>query len=94
VTFKKGIMNFGKPTPFLPAPGLRRGVGKAQGRQEREVSLPHRHACSSNALLSAVMEKTGESYWDAMRGLEEAAMLLEKTGKSLMQVRRTRGRYF
>jgi two-component system chemotaxis response regulator CheB len=52
------------------------------------------HACSSSALLSAVMEKTGESYWDAMRGLEEAAMLLERTGKSLMQVRRTRGRYF
>jgi two-component system chemotaxis response regulator CheB len=41
------------------------------------------HAYSSSALLSGVMEKIDESYWGAMRSLEEAAMLLEETGKSL-----------
>ncbi len=36
------------------------------------------HAYSSSALLSEVMEAVDESYWKAMRGLEEAAMLLKK----------------
>jgi two-component system chemotaxis response regulator CheB len=41
------------------------------------------HAYSSSALISEITESVDNSYWKAMRGLEEAAMLLEKAGKDL-----------
>lgn len=41
------------------------------------------HAYSTSALLSELMDGVDRNYWNAMRGLEEAAMLLQKAGEEL-----------
>lgn len=46
------------------------------------------HAYSVSALLSELIEGVDQSYWKAMRGLEEAAMLLEKAGMELEESNR------
>ena len=45
------------------------------------------HAYSSSALVSEITESVNKSYWKAMRGLEEAAMLLEQAGRELQDER-------
>jgi two-component system chemotaxis response regulator CheB len=82
--FKKGIMNCGELTPFT-CPECNGVLVKLREGKIDRFRCHTGHAYSSSALLSGVMEKIDQSYWDAMRSLEEAAMLLEHTGKSLAE---------
>ena len=80
--FKKGIMNCGELTPFT-CPECNGVLVKLKEGKIDRFRCHTGHAYSSSALLSGVMEKIDESYWGAMRSLEEAAMLLDETSKSL-----------
>jgi two-component system chemotaxis response regulator CheB len=79
--FKKGIMDMGPLTPFT-CPECQGVLIKLSEGKISRFRCHTGHAYSSSALLSGVMEKIDESYWAAMRSLEEAALLLEQTGKS------------
>lgn len=80
--FEKGIMEAGPPSPFAcpECHGVMMEI--TEGKRTR-YRCHTGHAYSSSALLSEVMETVDESYSKAMRGLEEAAMLLEKAGAEL-----------
>jgi two-component system chemotaxis response regulator CheB len=80
--FRKGVMDCGELTPFT-CPECNGVLVKLKEGKIDRFRCHTGHAYSSSALLSGVMEKIDESYWGAMRSLEEAAMLLERTGKSL-----------
>lgn len=76
--FKKGIMETGPLTPFT-CPECQGVLVKLKEGKLSRFRCHTGHAYTSSALLSGVMEKIDESYWTAMRSLEEAAMLLEET---------------
>ncbi|SCX95389.1 two-component system, chemotaxis family, response regulator CheB [Nitrosospira sp. Nl5] len=78
--FEKGIMDVGPLTPFT-CPECQGVLVKLNEGRLNRFRCHTGHAYSTSALLSGVMEKIDESYWAAMRSLEEAAMLLEQTGK-------------
>ncbi len=78
--FEKGIMDVGPLTPFT-CPECQGVLVKLNEGKLKRFRCHTGHAYSTSALLSGVMEKIDESYWAAMRSLEEAAMLLEQTGK-------------
>jgi two-component system chemotaxis response regulator CheB len=80
--FKKCIMDVGTLTPFTCPECQGVLVKLTEGKLDR-FRCHTGHAYSSSALLSGIMEKIDESYWAAMRSLEEAAMLLEQTSKNL-----------
>ena len=82
--FKKGIMKAGILTPFTCPECHGVLVKLTEGKLSR-FRCHTGHAYSSSALLSGIMEKIDESYWEAMRSLEEAAMLLEQAGKSFSE---------
>ena len=82
--FKKGIMNSGALTPFT-CPECQGVLVELKEGKIARFRCHTGHAYSSSALLSGVMEKIDESYWSAMRSLEEAAMLLEQMGKSFAE---------
>lgn len=82
--FKKGIMDFGALTPFTCPECQGVLVKLTEGKLSR-FRCHTGHAYSSSALISGIMEKIDESYWAAMRSLEEAAMLLGQTSKSLTE---------
>lgn len=79
--FKKGIMDVGTLTPFTCPECQGVLVKLTEGKLDR-FRCHTGHAYSASALLSGIMEKIDESYWAAMRSLEEAAMLLEQTSKN------------
>jgi two-component system chemotaxis response regulator CheB len=87
--FRKGVMDLGPLTPFTCPECEGVLVRITEGKTAR-FRCHTGHAYSSSALLSGVMEKIDASYWGAMRSLEEAAMLLEETGKSLAESGDTR----
>jgi two-component system chemotaxis response regulator CheB len=80
--FEKGIMDVGKLSPFACPECHGVLVEIREGRRSR-FRCHTGHAYSSSALVSQISEAVDKSYWKAMRGLEEAAMLLEKAGHEL-----------
>lgn len=80
--FEKGIMEIGPASPFA-CPECHGVLMQIREGKRTRYRCHTGHAYSSSALLSEVMEAVDESYWKAMRGLEEAAMLLEKTSAEL-----------
>ena len=83
-------MSYGELTPFT-CPECNGVLVKLKEGKIDRFRCHTGHAYSSSALLSGVMEKIDESYWGAMRSLEEAAMLLEQTGKSLADAGQVNG---
>ena len=84
----RGIMDAGPPSVFAcpECHGVMMEI--REGRRTR-YRCHTGHAYSASALLSELMEGVDESYWKAMRGLEEAAMLLEKAGMELEEANRS-----
>lgn len=80
--FEKGIMDVGKLSPFACPECHGVLVEIREGKRSR-FRCHTGHAYSSSALVSQIAESVDKSYWKAMRGLEEAAMLLEKAGLDL-----------
>lgn len=82
--FKKGIMDTGPLTSFT-CPECHGVLVKLTEGKLNRFRCYTGHAYSSSALLASIMETIDASYWGAMRSLEEAAMLLEQTGRSLAE---------
>jgi two-component system chemotaxis response regulator CheB len=80
--FEKGIMDVGKLSPFS-CPECHGVLVEIREGGRSRFRCHTGHAYSSSALISEITESVDNSYWKAMRGLEEAAMLLEKAGKDL-----------
>lgn len=84
--FEKGIMDVGTLSPFACPECHGVLVEIKEGKRSR-FRCHTGHAYSSSALVSEMTEAVDKSYWKAMRGLEEAAMLLEKAGRELQDER-------
>jgi two-component system, chemotaxis family, protein-glutamate methylesterase/glutaminase len=80
--FQKGIMEFGRLTPFTCPECHGALVTLSEGAMSR-FRCHTGHAYSDSALLEGIMESTGEMLWQVMRSLEEAVMLLDHIGKDL-----------
>ncbi|SMP53378.1 chemotaxis protein CheB [Noviherbaspirillum suwonense] len=80
--FEKGIMDVGKLSPFACPECHGVLVELNEGGRSR-FRCHTGHAYSSSALIAEISGSVDDSYWKAMRGLEEAAMLLEKAGREL-----------
>ena len=80
--FEKGIMEIAAPSTFA-CPECHGVLLEIKEGKRTRFRCHTGHAYSSSALLSELTESVDDSYWKAMRGLEEVAMLLEKTGKEL-----------
>jgi two-component system, chemotaxis family, protein-glutamate methylesterase/glutaminase len=78
--FEKGIMDVGPLTPFT-CPECQGVLVKLKEGKLHRFRCHTGHAYSTSALLSGVMDKIDESYWAAMRSLEEAAMLMKQTSE-------------
>jgi two-component system chemotaxis response regulator CheB len=84
--FEKGIMDVGKLSPFA-CPECHGVLVEIKEGGRSRFRCHTGHAYSSSALVSEITESVDNSYWKAMRGLEEAAMLLEKAGLELRDER-------
>ena len=77
--FQKGVMKLGELTPFT-CPECHGVLVKIVEGEASRFRCHTGHAYSANALLAGVMEAVGEGYYQVMRTLEEAAMLLDHMG--------------
>jgi two-component system chemotaxis response regulator CheB len=82
--FEKGIMQIAAPSPFA-CPECHGVLMEIKEGKRTRFRCHTGHAYSSSALLSEITESVDDSYWKAMRGLEEAALLLEKAGRELQE---------
>ncbi|MGI4860138.1 MAG: chemotaxis protein CheB [Janthinobacterium lividum] len=75
----KGILQLGNYTPYTcpECAGVLMRVCEGRGARFR---CHTGHGYTSAALIIGVVEKTEAGYWAVMRGLEEAAMLLDEMG--------------
>ncbi|SDT10732.1 two-component system, chemotaxis family, response regulator CheB [Halopseudomonas xinjiangensis] len=83
--FQKGIMEAGKLTPFT-CPSCHGVLVQIDEGSISRYRCHTGHAYSRTALLSEIVQKVEETYWIAMRSLEEAAMLLDHTADSLGRI--------
>ncbi|MCY0386561.1 chemotaxis protein CheB [Robbsia sp. Bb-Pol-6] len=77
--FSKGVTQLGDYTPFTcpECAGVLVRVREGGGARFR---CHTGHGYTSGALIIGIVEKTEAGYWAVMRGLEEAAMLLDAVG--------------
>jgi two-component system chemotaxis response regulator CheB len=80
--FEKGIMNVGKLSPYS-CPACHGVLVEIKEGKRSRFRCHTGHAYSTSALVSEITEAVDKSYWEAMRGLEEAAMVLEQAGNEL-----------
>lgn len=74
--FEKGIMEWGDMAKYT-CPECHGALVKLQEGEMARYRCHTGHAFTSSALLSGITEAVEETLWQAMRGLEEQAMLLE-----------------
>lgn len=82
--FRKGIMNVGSLTPFT-CPECHGVLVQIEEGEISRYRCHTGHAYSRSSLLSEIMLKVDESYWSAMRSLEEATMLLDRMGRDMSE---------
>jgi two-component system chemotaxis response regulator CheB len=80
--FEKGIMKWGELTPFT-CPECHGVLVKLQEDKLTRFRCHTGHAFTPSTLLAGVTAVISETMWQAMRGLEEAVMLLRKMGADL-----------
>ena len=80
--FAKGVTDLGDYTPFTCPECEGVLIRVKEGRNVR-FRCHTGHGLSREALLYGVVEKVEMRYWDVMRSLEEAVMLLEEMGHTL-----------
>lgn len=78
--FRKGVMEAAQLTPFT-CPECHGVLVQINEGKVTRYRCHTGHGYSRSALLSDIMEKVDESYWGAMKSLEEAAMLLNRLGQ-------------
>ena len=78
--FQEGIMELGTPTPFTYPECHGVLMRLSEGLLSR-FRCHTGHAYTDSALLSAVMEATGDLVWQVIRSFEEAVMLLTHMGQ-------------
>ena len=74
--FEKGIMEWGDMAKYT-CPECHGALVKLQEGQMVRYRCHTGHAFTSSALLAGITEAVEDTLWQAMRGLEEQAMLLE-----------------
>lgn len=82
--FRKGIMEEAELTPFTCPECHGVLVQISEGSIVR-YRCHTGHGYSKSALLSEITEKVDQSYWGAMKSLEEASMLFNHMGKELKE---------
>lgn len=80
--FRKGIMEEAELTPFT-CPECHGVLVQIKEGKIIRYRCHTGHGYSRSALLAAIAEKVDESYWGAMKSLEEASMLLNHMGREL-----------
>lgn len=80
--FAKGVTDLGEYTPFT-CPECEGVLVRIKEEKNIRFRCHTGHGLSREALLYGVVEKVEMRYWDVMRSLEEAAMLLEEMGHTL-----------
>ena len=78
--FRRGVMTLGEFTPFT-CPECHGALVKIKEGGTSRFRCHTGHAYTPSALLAGVMEAIGEGYWQVMRALEEAVMLLDDMGR-------------
>lgn len=86
--FQKGIMQAGELTP-LTCPSCNGVLVQIEEGSIIRYRCHTGHGYSRAALLSELVQKVEETYWIAMRNLEEASMLLDHTADSLGRAGKT-----
>ncbi|HEX8885631.1 MAG TPA: chemotaxis protein CheB, partial [Noviherbaspirillum sp.] len=84
---EKGMVTLAPPSPFA-CPECHGVMMEIREGKRTRYRCHTGHAYSTSALLSELMENVDQSYWKAMRGLEEAAMLLGKASEELRESNR------
>ncbi len=77
--FERGVMNKGELTPFT-CPSCHGVLVRIEEGEIIRFRCHTGHAYTASALLADVTTSAEEILWQAMRGLEEITMLLEKIG--------------
>lgn len=80
--FEIGVADMGEPTRFT-CPECHGALRRLREGGLTRFRCHTGHAFTPNALLAAVGESVEDTLWQAVRGLQESAMLLEHMGRSL-----------
>jgi two-component system chemotaxis response regulator CheB len=83
--FKKGILDVGKLTVFTCPECHGALVRLVEGKIIR-FRCHTGHAFTASALLSGITESVEESLWQAMKGLEEATLLLNQMAEQFTRI--------
>ncbi|MEX0686437.1 MAG: chemotaxis protein CheB [Balneolales bacterium] len=78
--FEMGIMNMGELTPYTCPDCHGAFVGLKEGKTIR-YRCHTGHAFTISALMAGISANINDQLWQAMRGLEESAMLLRQMGE-------------
>ena len=81
--FERGIMEKGDMAAFT-CPSCHGALVKLQEGQRVRYRCHTGHSFTASALLAGITETVEETLWQAMRGLEETAMLLQHIGEHIM----------
>lgn len=87
--FEMGIMELGELTPFTCPECHGALIRLKEGAGDR-FRCHTGHAFTVNALLAGLTQFNEEKLWEAMRGFEEAVMLLEQLGDHFKKERQTK----
>ncbi len=84
--FEKGIMEMGHLSPFT-CPECHGALVRLEEGGRIRFRCHTGHAFSASALLAGVTQANEEALWKAMRGFEEAAMLLEHLSRQFKELK-------
>lgn len=87
--FEMGIMEMGEFTPFTCPECHGALIRLKEGAGDR-FRCHTGHAFTMSALLAGLTQVNEEKLWEAMRGFEEAVMLLEQLGNQFKKERQSR----
>ncbi len=79
---QKAVLELGELTPFT-CPECHGALVKILEGKLSRFRCHTGHGFTEDALLEGTMQSTGEMLWQAMRGFQEAEMLLEHMGKHI-----------
>jgi two-component system, chemotaxis family, protein-glutamate methylesterase/glutaminase len=82
--FELGVLNLGELTPLTCPECSGALISIREGKLIR-YRCHTGHAYTASALLADVTKSVEESFWKAIRSLEEAVMLLEQSGKQFAE---------
>lgn len=84
--FEKGIMEMGRLSPFT-CPECHGALVRLEEGGRVRFRCHTGHAFSASALLAGVTQVNEEKLWEAMRGFEEAAMLMDQLSRHFKELK-------